>query len=344
MAPYGYMNVKDRNEPIRPDPVKSRTVLRIFELYGTGSMTFETLADQLSREGHIYRASQPRFRRTVLSYILNNRFYIGEVRWKGQHYPGKQQRLIDRSVFDTCQDVMHGRNRRTGKPESPLAGGLLRCAYCGQSITGEHIRRKLKGGGVRHHHYYRCANNRPGPDHPRVRWSAEDLELSIVRDLEQLRMPTPEIAGWFRTALAAAFSDLSTQERQQRVGLAKRQSELKSMQDRLLNAFLASTIDETTYQAKSAELRHEAAKVEEATDRLGTFDAARGEAALAIYDWSQNAAEIWRGSNNADRRKILDSVCLNRTLSDVSLVTTKRKPFDGLVERLEIKQSRGDRI
>jgi hypothetical protein len=106
--------------------------------------------------------------------------------------------------------------------------------------------RKLKGGGVRHHHYYRCANNHPGADHPRVRWSAEDLEQSIIRELEQLRMPSPEIAAWFRTALTAAFSDLSAQERQQRTTLGKRQTELKSMQARLLNAFLASTIDEET--------------------------------------------------------------------------------------------------
>jgi hypothetical protein len=68
------------------------------------------------------------------------------------------------------------------------------------------------------------------------------------------------------------------------------------------------------------------------------------DAALAIFDWSQNAAEIWRGSNNDRRREILDSVCLNRTLSDVSLVTKKRKPFDVLVERPLLKESRGDWI
>jgi len=77
---------------------------------------------------------------------------------------------------------------------------------------------------------------------------------------------------------------------------------------------------------------------------LEPVDAARGDAALEIYDWSQNAAEIWRGSNSALRREILDSVCLNRALSDVSLVTTKRKPFDVIAELLEMKKSRGDWI
>ncbi|MSR59741.1 MAG: recombinase family protein [Planctomycetaceae bacterium] len=341
---FGYMIVKDKAEPVQPHPERSKTVVRIFELYASGSMTFASLADQLEREGHVYRPSMPRFHRTALSYVINNRLYIGEIHRNGQVFPGRYKHLIDRTTFDACQDVIHGRNRRTGNPESALAGGLFRCAFCGQSITGEHIQRKLKCGGARHHHYYRCANNHPGPDHPRVRWSAADLEQAVVEDLERLRMPSPDVANWFQTALTAAFSDLSTQERQQRTSLTKRQSELKAMQDRLLNAYLASTVDEATFKAKSAELAHEAAKVMEVVDSLGDYDPARGDAALAIFKWSQNAAEIWRGSNNALKRDILDSVCLNRTLSDVSLVTTKRKPFDILVERPLFSESRGDRI
>ena len=46
---------------------------------------------------------------------------------------------------------------------------LLSFAQFEREITGERIRRKLKGGGVREHLYYRCANNHPGDDHPTVR-------------------------------------------------------------------------------------------------------------------------------------------------------------------------------
>jgi hypothetical protein len=66
--------------------------------------------------------------------------------------------------------------------------------------------------------------------------------------------------------------------------------------------------------------------------------------ALSLYHWSQNAARIWEGSNTAVRREILDSICLNRTLSDVKLVTTKRKPFDVFAERPQIGFSRGEPI
>jgi len=68
LAPYGYVNVDDRNEPVVPHPEKSKTVMRIFELYASGQHTFKSLADKLAAEGHTYRPSQPRFNRSSLSY------------------------------------------------------------------------------------------------------------------------------------------------------------------------------------------------------------------------------------------------------------------------------------
>lgn len=344
LAPYGYINVDDRDEPVQPHPEKAASLVRIFDLYSSGRHTFESLADQLEREGHVFRPSQPRFNRTALSYILSNRFYVGELRRNGQVFEGRYRRVIDQAAFNACQDILCGRNRRTASPAHPLAGGLFRCQYCGQSITGERIRRKLNGGGVREHVYYRCSNNHPDPDHPTVRWKAHDFEQAIVDDLARMRMPTPEVAEWFRGELSAAVNDLTAYRRRQAAALAKRKTELANMQDRLLNAYLAGTIEDVIYKDKSDELKSQAARTDETLEKLGDVDPARGETALALFDWAQRAADAWRGSNNTVRREILDVVCLNRTLSDVNLVATKRKPFDVFAEGPVLKNSRGDWI
>jgi hypothetical protein len=98
------------------------------------------------------------------------------------------------------------------------------------------------------------------------------------------------------------------------------------------------------FKAKSSELKAQGAQGDEELARLGDVAPSRGETALALFDWSQRAAEVWCGSNNALRREILDCVCLNRTLSDVSLCLAKRKPFEVFAEGPKINDSRGERI
>ena len=225
-------------------------------------------------------------------------------------------------------------------PVQPVEALALRLVA--QSITGERIRRRLRSGGINDHVYYRCANNNPGADHPRIRWRAADLEMAVIDDLASLRLPSQEHVDWFRTALSAAFADTDEYRRHQAATLKRRRSELAGMQDRLLNAYLTGTVEEAVYRAKTEELRSEIRTAEEALERIGDHDPARTATALAAFDFSQRAAELFRGSNNAVRREILDAVYLNRLLTDVTLVTTKRKPFDVLAERPILKKSRSD--
>ena len=95
--------------------------------------------------------------------------------------------------------------------------------------------------------------------------------------------------------------------------------------------------------AKSLELKDEQSQAE-ASLADGPRVSELRDTALQVFDWSQNAADIWRGSNNEVRREILDSLCLNRTLGDVSLHLPMRKPFESLAEGLVLKISRGDWI
>ncbi len=345
-APFGYVNVKeDRDEPIQPHPESSKAVMRLFELYSSGRHTFESVGQTLADEGFVFRPSAPKFHRTAVSYILNNRFYIGEIRRGSNYYQGRHQPLIDRPMFQLCQDILSGKNRRaTPQVNMPLSGGLFTCQHCGAFITGERIKRKLKGGGVRPHDYYRCANNYPDDDHPTVRWRGDDLEDAIVADLAKFKMPDDEVAAWFRVSLQSAFTDITDLQRNQRVAQAKRRSELTAMNDRLLNAFLAGAIDEATFNAKQAALRDELALLEASLAQVATAEPADVRIALAVFEFSQKIPKIWRGSKMLEKRRILETVSLNRRLGDVSLELEKRKPFDELAKRLEIQLSRGDRI
>ncbi|NLW50602.1 MAG: hypothetical protein GXY85_07115 [Candidatus Brocadiaceae bacterium] len=125
--------------------------------------------------------------------------------------------------------------------------------------------------------------------------------------------------------------------------MSSRQGDLKVMQERLLNAYLAGAVEEQTFRAKSAELKVEQERAAEAVERArGDMDASRGDMALRVFDWAQRLGELWRGLNIERRRAILETVCSNRLLDDVSLRLEKRKPFEVLAKGPECQSGTPD--
>ena len=341
-APFGYLNADDKTEPVKPHPEKSGTLVRIFELYATGQYTLHNLSRKLYEEGHVFQTGRRRFHRTCLSYILKNRFYVGEIRRNDKIYPGKYKLLIARRTFDACQAILSGKNRRTGNPEILFSGGIFKCAFCGASMSGEQIRRRLGNGDVNVHVYYKCANNHRPDDHPNVRWREEDIEAALLMEFDAIRMPSEEIADWLRHAISEAFADASYAREQWRKTLKKRKSELEGMQERLLNGYLGGVIDETTFHAKSAEFKKELDETNRQVAEAMDYDPERGKLALSVFDFSQNLAKLWHGSNSTQKRQILECLSSNRELSDVSLYLVKRKPFDFLEKRPFVQSGRGE--
>ena len=68
-----------------------------------------------------------------------------------------------------------------------------------------------------------------------------------------------------------------------------------------------------------------------------------GRKTLEAFEFAQNAAECWTVSGTDARRAILSRALLKRSLIAISLETTKRKPFDVLVEGPALEKSRGDK-
>jgi len=64
--------------------------------------------------------------------------------------------------------------------------------------------------------------------------------------------------------------------------------------------------------------------------------------ARKAFGLSQSLAERWVNAGYGAKRQILEIMCLNFWLDDVSLVLEWRKPFDVFVGGLSVSSSRGD--
>ena len=92
---------------------------------------------------------------------------------------GKQEPLIPKKLFDTCQEVMSKRGKVQESHKNNFAFlGLLKCASCGCSITAE----RQKG-----HNYYRCTRKK-GPCQEKHYLREEALTEQITSYLQKVSL------------------------------------------------------------------------------------------------------------------------------------------------------------
>src|SRR5277367_3984031 len=91
------------------------------------------------------------FERGSLFYLLRNRFYIGEVKYKGEVLPGEQPAIMDRQLFDAVQqkltDQWSHRNHAKSKSNHLLTGLLYDDA--GHRMIPTHATK----AGIRYRYY-----------------------------------------------------------------------------------------------------------------------------------------------------------------------------------------------
>ncbi len=118
-APYGYKNIRINGRgAVQIDPVNGPKVQRIFDLYGNGFHTLDTLADALIEEGIEYIPSVKKVPRSKLHTILTDRSYLGELRhhkaWLAQSLSQWTRWLLTRGNLSyyisraTCRGLITG--------------------------------------------------------------------------------------------------------------------------------------------------------------------------------------------------------------------------------------------
>lgn len=333
VAPYGYSSQRvDGRSIVVVEPREADQVKRIFDLYAYHHCTVDMVLARLHAEGRSYTANQPKWVRSKVHRVLRDRSYIGDISWHDGWVPGKHPPLVDRTTFDRVQTLL---GDKIYKAHELLYGGeLITCGHCGRPVTGEIVEKKQSG---KVYIYYRCSRY-TAADHPRVRLREEQIDMQIMDLFRSIQQPAA-VADWFRETL---ISSTGHQQKLAQVRAADLQGQLgdvRRQQERLLNLHLAGSIDGIAFSQKNTELRDRLAILTaelEANDR-GSQE--KADLAMKVFELSQSLPQKWFKANSAEKRRILNMVCLNITLEGVSLSVTTRKPFNALVKGLQVTES-----
>jgi DNA invertase Pin-like site-specific DNA recombinase len=338
---YGYRNVRvEGRSLVEIDPEDGPKVQRIFDLYAYGGHTIDSIVEQLKKEGIEYRASRPDFPRSTIHKMLSDRAYIGDVRFRGQWYPGNYGSLIEQPTWDRVQVMLGEKAYRSY--ELTYSGGLIQCAYCGGSITGESKSKETKKG-LREYVYYRCSTYNK-PDHPPVRLSEKKLDKQVLDLFARLRVQDEEVHQWFVRQLREVVNK-EQDESTDRISQLRRQVDvIRKQQDELLNLRLLGEIDSETLSRKNLELRDREAGLSLEIEACGRGRHENADIAVRAFELSQSVMDQWVTADYAAKRRYLEILVLNFSLVDVNLVPVWRKPFDMLAEGLSVQWSRGDWI
>lgn len=337
-APYGYRNVRrDGRSLVEIDREAADNVRRIFHLFAYEPLTLDSLVARLQTEGRRFRPESPAFPRSSVHNILLDRAYIGDIEFRGQWFPGTQEPLIDRATWNRVQVLLGG---KTYKAHGlTYAGGFLRCAHCGNLVTGEQVTKKSSG---KQYTYYRCTMYNKG-EHPRTRVTEKQLDAQLLDVFRAIRQPE-EVRDWFATALREWSKHERGESAEKNQQLQRELAQLRQQEDRLLNLRLLDEINSETFGRKSTELRDRIAETTLLMEAENRNRGEQAELAIKVFELSQALEERWVTGDSSAKRQILEMVLLNPKLDGVSLCYEMRKPFDVLAKGLLVSSNRGDRI
>jgi site-specific DNA recombinase len=187
-VPLGYRSVDKKLEVVTEE---ADLVRKIFDDYlRLGSIS--SLAASLNAEGAKPKPRRLASGQTVaaacyrvgpLAHLLKNRFYIGEVAYRGEVHAGEHEPILDRSLFEAVQARLNEqaveRSAVRSSTPAPLAGRIFDDRM--NPMTPTHANRN----GVRYRYYVSHAllQGRAGETGSIARVSAPDVEALIAKAL-----------------------------------------------------------------------------------------------------------------------------------------------------------------
>ena len=198
IAPLGY-DTKDRKIIVNePEADRVRTIFQSYLRLGSLNLLMTDLRKQdIVTKMRTLKTGETvggiPFTRGSLAHLLRNRFYIGEVVFKGEVLAGEQPAIVDRDLFEAVQarlsqQVTNHKVSRT-KSEALLLGRIFDDR--GNRMTPSHVRR----GGVKYRYYLSFAllqgdTERAGSIR---RVPAAEIEALVTKSVREHIGPTASI-------------------------------------------------------------------------------------------------------------------------------------------------------
>jgi len=313
-APTGYRNDTVAKRLIS-DPEMAEIVIEVFETYARQDISLSRLV-RFARDRGLRTRKGGVLGKSSIHHILKHPIYYGVVRWEGVLYEGNHEPLISKALFDRVQDLLRAKSSPLTKHNFPYRG-LLKCGYCGCSITAS----LEKGKYI----YYHCTHGRGPCKQPYVRQEViGDMLLPIVQNVHLSREQVTML-------LDMMHNEHQRQEEEQARRLRRLQGEQAQIRRRR-DAAYEDKLDGKISEERWLELERDwSAKANTVKQQIVLWVESQGPAvdeAQATFELLERAPVLYMKQSDEEKARLLKTLLSNCWMKREKPDPIYRKPFD----------------
>ena len=318
-APVGYLN-NAKTRGIDVDKEKAPKVRKIFEMYATGAYSLNILANWCEKKKLLTNADN-KISLSNVQHILQNPFYIGLMRYKGEIFEGMHEPLISKKLFDKCQEVMTKRGKvRPDRKHSFAFLGLMKCASCGCSITAQYAK---GNGGI--YTYYRCTKKRGVCQE---KYLGENQLVSQIKTFLQKVSLSSQDTEKVLVALDTEENQAKEQAQSEVVNLKEQLSQVETRIQKLLDVYLDDTLTQKEYAAKKDILIFQKVALSEKITDFETKGLSWLEPAREFVKSLNQATNLLESENLSEMTTFLKNIGSNHILRNREFLFAPKNPYD----------------
>ena len=332
-APIGYLNgrAESGEKIIAPDPERFAVMKRLWGLLLSGGYSVPQVLDIATYDLGLRTRKFKRLGGAPLSVsgiyrVFSNPFYAGQILYHDQWHPGKHEAMITMAQFEQAQVLLGRMDRARPKAHAFAYSGLMKCGFCGSSVTTE---QKVNRYGSRYV-YYRCTHTRRDLVCREKSVEERQLEGQILDFLKRAYLSQQEVDRFLAIVEAERAKEL-----QEDSGIM--QNVEKAVQacarnlDSLTKLRYRELITDEEFLRQRRELSKEQITLQE---KLQALKAERWIAPSRNLFLFSNRAVFWLTHGSiSEKRLILSTVGSHLSLKGNKLNIDAKEPFQILQER-----------
>ncbi len=325
-APVGYINTKHPStgkSQITVAKEKGYIVKRLFEEFGQGGRSVREMA-ALAKQWGLVTHKGKSLTHSNVHELLQNPFYYGAMRVKGEVKPASHEPLISKALFDRCQEIRTGWHKKPFKYSDKqfTFRGLIKCDHCGCTISSD----RKKGKYV----YLSCSKSKGPCEGRRIR---EEVALEQIQEaFRSFQIPIPILEA-IKDHLNQSAQNKKVYH-QEAIKRITRDYDLIQMKlENLVDLRLEGRITPDHYDKKCSQLKDKQHSLAEELKAHTDADEKFNITLFTLLDLTARAYNLFLSSKPEQKRQLINLTLSNLKLNKATLGYTIRKPFQLFTER-----------